>query len=87
VLIHLGDGEFVKTDRCLGIFDLACIDDVTAKAVREKLKHRFGPDLRSVVLLKDGTWMGSNLTSTTLADRGDGNPFANAAWVRRPVTG
>ena len=84
MLIHDGNNETVSLNKCELMLNLLTVDEESKKSILQKLpKLSQGLQYKSAILTSDGKWIGSTLSTDSLANRGICSPFEDAVYRTR----
>ncbi len=83
MLIHIGNNDFVGMNKCELLVNLQTVDEDTKKIILAALpKLSDGQEYKSGILTTDGKWLGSTLSTESLANRGVCSPFEGAIYTK-----
>lgn len=83
MLIHIGANEFVGMNKCEIMVNLQTIDEDSKKRILSFLpKLKENEEYKSAIFTTDGKWLGSTLSTESLAQRGICSPFSDALFVK-----
>jgi hypothetical protein len=84
MLIHTGQNEFIGLGNCELIVNLQTIDEASKERILAQLPALdAGAEYKSAIKTVDNKWIGSTISSEALAQRGGGDPFAQAEYKRK----